>query len=515
MLEIIKLTLIKIHSWLGIKNNLAIAGFYLLVASTVFGGFWSIFTHFYHTSTDKTSSNSNNIAGNTFNKSTVKIEQNITSGYTIEQHEKSLKDREASLRKDLEQAHDADKKLILLQLATAEEKRMNIQKSYEDTKAENKKLNLALNELKSKNPQIAVQQFVDAQSALQKGDNSIADKVFKDIENAAEESIVNAANAAYQRARIANNSFRWKDALELASKANRLQPKNEVYLSFYADMLLYTGDSLQAQKLYEQSLQLNNEKYGANSLEAAYQHNRLAQAYANSDFTKAEFHNKEAIRIAKSQNPIDNLFLGNLHSNIAGLYQKNGNFSEAESKHLLAITTHKKALPTSYPDLSIDYNNLAGLYRLQDKFNEAEKYYREAIDIDEKVLPVGHPSLSGHYDNLAQIYMLKGSSPIDKPTLLKAKKLLLDATKLLEKYPPPIESNVGSTYLNLAWTYSFLGDFKAAEPYFEKATDIAFKNFGANDDKTKMALQGYKICLEKQNKNYGQVLKKYGKLSSN
>lgn len=497
------------HSWLGIKNNLAIATFYC----AVLGGIGSFITYFYPTASDKIPYNSNTLSDNTFNNSPVKIEQNIYIGYSPEQYRKNLNEDLESKKKDYDRANVAEKPSISLQISAIQEKLLNLPKSYPDALAEIQKLSLALKESESKNPKIASQQFIEAQAALKKGDYSKADAVFKDIENAAEPSIANAANAAFQRARIANNSFRWNDALELAKKAQSLQPKNEMYLSFYADMLLNTGNKLQAQKLYEQSLQLTNEKYGASSIEAAYQHNRLALAYDANNFSKAEFHNLKAIEIARTPHkavPIDNLLLGNLYSNLAKLYQENDKYSEAESNHLIAISIHEKALPANLHDLSIDYNNLGGLYALQHKFNQAETYFLKAITIDEKFLPIGHPSLPMHYDNLAQIYIDKGSKPKDKPTLLKAKVLLLKAITLLEKYPPPVESNIASTYYNLGFTYFLMQDYKAAEHYFEKATNITFKNFGINDYRTSMALKGYIDCLKMQHKNISPALKKYG-----
>ena len=496
----------KILAWLNKDKN-------FVILAGVCTCFWALFTYFNTNQSEKSLHNSTSLTGNTFNNSPVQIEQNNINGYTAEQYNKNLNEDLASRKKDWERANGAEKALISLQLSAIQEKQFNLQKSYQDTLAENQKLNLALNEFKTKNLKITTQQFIDAQSALQRGDSSKADIVFKEIENAENEHIASAANAAYQRARIANNAFRWKDALELASKANHLYPKSELYTSFYATLLLNTGDSLQAEKLYEQSLQLAINKYGTNSLEAANQHSGLAEAYKTSNFELAESHNLKAIEIAKAPRkdaPINSLFLGNLYSNLATLYQENGKYSESEINQLKAIAIHEKALPANHPDLSIDYNNLAGLYRLQGKLNEAEKYQLKSIAIDEKALPVGHPSLPRHYDNLAQIYMLKGSKPIDMPSLLKAKLFLLKAIGLLEKYPPPVESNVGSTYLNLGFTYIFMQDYKAAEPYFAKAADIAVKYFGVSDGRTQTAIQNYIVCLKKQNKNIGSALKKYG-----
>ena len=89
------------HRWLGIKNNLGIATFYLAIILAVFGGLWKIFTYFYPTQVEKSSPNSNTFSGNTFNNSSLKIEQNtINNGFTLEQFRKSLNEELESKRKE-------------------------------------------------------------------------------------------------------------------------------------------------------------------------------------------------------------------------------------------------------------------------------------------------------------------------------------------------------------------------------------------------------------------------------
>ena len=505
--------LTRIHSWLEIKNNLGIATFYLAILGVVFGGLWEVLTYIHPNQAEKSSPNSNTFSGNTFNNSSIKIEQNTFIGYTIEQFRKSLNEELVSKQKDWERANGAEKAAISRQLSSIQGKLLNLQKSYEEAKAEIQRLNLALNESKAKNPKIAAQQFIDAQSATQNGDYSKADALFKDIENAADAHIANAANAAYQRAKIANNSYRWSDALELANKAQRLEPKNEVYLSFYANMLLNSGDSLKAQKLYEQSLQLAINKYGANSLEAGNQHNSLGLSYTASNFTLAESHILKAIEIAKFPRKaasINNLSLGNLYSNIANLYLINGNYLEAESNHLKAIAVHKKVLPADYQDLALDYNNLGIMYIQERLWGKAEINLLKAIAIDEKYLPVGHPSLPRHYITLANIYLAQGSRPIDKVTFLKVKPILLKTNAIYLKYPPINQEELGMSNWLLATLYFDIGDLATAEPFYKLAADIAGSVYGLKDDMTLNIISEYLICLKNQGKDTMPIVKKYG-----
>lgn len=508
------MNLTEVRSWLEFKNNLGIAKLYLAIIVAVFGGLWAAFTYFNPTQIEKSSPNSNTFSGNTFNNSSLKIEQNtINNGFTLEQFHKSLNEELASKQKEWGSANGAEKVAISLQLSAINEKLLNLQKSYEDAKAEIQRLNLALNESKAKNPKIAAQQFIDAQSATQNGDYSKADALFKDIENAADAHIANAANAAYQRAKIANNSYRWSDALELANKAQRLEPKNEEYLSFYANMLLNSGDSLKAQKLYEQSLHLTINKYGANSLEAGNQHNLLGQSYATSNFTLAESHFLKAIEIAKVPRKaasINNLSLGNLYSSFANLYLKNGNYLEAESNHLKAIAIHKKALPADYQDLAIDYNNLGIMYIQERLWGKAETNLIKAIAIDEKYLPVGNPSLPRHYITLAEIYLSQGSYPIDKATFLKVKPILLKANAIYSKYPPINQEELGKSYLLLATLHFDYGDYITAEPFYKLATDIAVSVNGLQDGMTLEIISEYLNCLKKQGKDTMPTVRKYG-----
>jgi len=432
--------------------------------------------------------------------STIKITQNFESNLTKEQYLEFLERNKALIIS--ERANSSDIELINKKLAAIEAQHNNLEKSYQETLKDNKELSWTLAQLRSKDSKVTHQEIINAQIALQNGDTSKADSLLNEIEKSVDEPISIAANAAYQRAKIANNTFRWEDALELANKAVRLQPKNETFLSFYADLLLKTGNETEAQKIYEESLQLNISKYGGNSINTAEQYNRLAQAYASSNFTISELHYLKAIEIVKKYPDKHDLSIGNFYSNLAKLYQEHNYFPQAEANHLKAIEIHERFLPSNHPDLAIDYNNFGGLYHLQKNYSKAEFYFLKAIFIEEKNSQTNPSSLARHYYNLALIYR-------EQRFVKKAKPLLIKTVAIYKKHPPANSEEIIGTYALLASTLFNLKDYESAEPYYKFLVEKLTVAYGSNHIWTRGFLREYILCLKNQGEDIRPVLNKY------
>jgi tetratricopeptide (TPR) repeat protein len=277
----------------------------------------------------------------------------VITGYTIEQHEQRLKGREQELR-ELFQAtlgqSEARRQVIERELQTVQGQLGNLQTSHQERVAELKRVAGELEALKGQIPDAKLQ---EALNALGQGNTQLADALFAEVENKAQQAIEVAARAAFERGRIAYEEVRWLAAREHFAKAERLVLENTQYSYWAARLAQLLGDYGVATSRYEAILARVRKQKG-----------------------------EEAPETAPAMN------------NLALLYQAQGRFAEAEPLFLKAIALGDKALPATDPDLAGWYNNLARLYQAQGRLSDVEPLYSKTIAISEKALPANHPDLA-------------------------------------------------------------------------------------------------------------------------
>lgn len=152
----------------------------------------------------------------------------VIIGYTIEQHEKSLKAREAQLRGDLKtlyspqiEAADAKRAVAERELTEVRKQLLDLHSSYQDRIHS---LENTIAELKSVGSNDGDKRdLAEAIAAAQRGDTSKADAIFARVEKNAQADIVRAATAAYQRGVIANDKPDYRSAYEHFKRAAELE----------------------------------------------------------------------------------------------------------------------------------------------------------------------------------------------------------------------------------------------------------------------------------------------------
>jgi tetratricopeptide (TPR) repeat protein len=191
--------------------------------------------------------------------------------------------------------------------------------------------------------------ITEARMALGRGDFSIADEIFAEIEARREMDVQEAARAAFGRGEIAEEQVRWTDAAEHYSRAARLDPKYET-LAKAGEFLLRAGRQADAIQQGEQLVKIAKTEFGSE-------------------------HEKTATAI----------------NNLASSYRATGRYDEAELLFREALAITGKTLGEAHPDYATDLNNLGSLLQATGRSDEAEPLYREALAVFETALGAEHP----------------------------------------------------------------------------------------------------------------------------
>ena len=389
-------------------------------------------------------------------------------GYTIEQHEDRLARREADLRAELAEAHDADRALLLAQIDEVRRQALDAEASFEARRTELVQAMAMLEDLAAGLPQTRLDA---ARRALAAGDDSAADEIFAEVEAMETAAISRAADAAYERGRIADADIRWSDAADHYARAARLAPTYD-HLRFARTATWRAGDYAAALRFGEDLLGVAQAESGADSQAYGAALNEHALSlHEVGRFSEAEPLYRQALAI-------DEKTLGTGHpayavhlNNLAELLRETGRPAEAEPLYRQALAIAQKTLGTECPDYATHLNNLATLLWRTDRSAEAEPLYRQALAIDEKTVGTGHPAYAIRLNNLAGLLQ-------ETDRLAEAEPLFRQALAVTEKTLGTGHPAYATRLNNLAKLLWKTGRPAEAEPLFRQALAIDEKTLG-------------------------------------
>ena len=229
--------------WLRKKKNQQVltwlGGGLVIVA----GGLWKAYTYFDQSSEPSSSLQTSITTGNIhsggdtvvgsghIDKSTHIVTQNI--GVPFEQYKADLAEKEHEIRQLLVSAvtTEQNKATLEIELAEVERRRLNERASYEAHIKDLKERIERLNQLKGQLPDTLIN---EAKQALAQGDNSKADQLFAQVEAQAEAHIAAAAEAAYQRGKLAEDAIHYREAMRHYQRATQLAQDNTDYLNAFS-----------------------------------------------------------------------------------------------------------------------------------------------------------------------------------------------------------------------------------------------------------------------------------------
>lgn len=201
-----------------------------------------------------------------------------------------------------------------------------------------------------------------------------------------------------------------------------------------------------------------------------------------------KFYNKALIIREQVLDPLSP-DIASLYSNIGVLYGDKGNLDEASKWYNKALIIEEQVLNPLSPSLATTYSNMGDLYGKQGKYDEALKLFEKALKIREQVLDPLSPRLAISYNNIGLAYHKKGNND-------EALKWLEKAVHIQEQVLDPLSDNLAISYVNIGFIYFGIKNYDKALKYFNKALPGCIKNFGEENDNTKMLEQWIEECKQ-------------------
>jgi tetratricopeptide (TPR) repeat protein len=218
------------------------------------------------------------------------VEGDINIGYTIEQHERRLKEREQEIRAELDKLHRLDTKNLSLEKQNLELEKHRLERELSDVQAQLQDearsyqetitfLQNTIEELRAVADEADPQQLQAAIAALQQGETDKADRLFQQIEEQARSSIERAAKAAFERGKIAEEKIDYRNAYRHYERAVGLSPENPEYLETAGSMANTLAKHRKAIEWEEKALALYLQQGGEYSADVARLRNNLGLAW--------------------------------------------------------------------------------------------------------------------------------------------------------------------------------------------------------------------------------------------
>ena len=200
----------------------------------------------------------------------------------------------SDLEAELETAKAEEKALLTARISELESQIANPQTALAEAQARINDLEALLE--RSGND-IGGDRIMAARAALERGDYSIADGIFAEIEARREMEVQEAARAAFGRGEIAEAEVRWGDAADHYTRAARLDPGYDTLIKA-GEFLSLAGRHDDAIWHQQHLVKIARQEFGGGHAKTATALNNLAENYRSSgSYAQAEPLYREALAV--------------------------------------------------------------------------------------------------------------------------------------------------------------------------------------------------------------------------
>ncbi len=376
----------------------------------------------------------------------------------------------ADLEQELADAQETEKEELRARIAELESQIANPEDALTEARKRIADLEVLLDR---EGNHIGADRIQEAKAALEKGDYSLADDIFAEIEARNELAVQETARAAHGRGEVAEAEVRWHDAARHYSNAARLAPgfdtlfkareyawrageldaahrygadlvalaRNEgtqeqlaTALNEHAITFQAQGRYAQAEALYRQALEIARAIIAEGHPDYAFYLNNLADAVqAQGRYAEAEALYRQALVIARATLGEGDPYHASGLNNLALVVQAQGRYAEAERLFRQALEIGRATLGERHPAYAARLNNLALVVQAQGRYAEAERLYLQALEIDRATIGEGHPAYAARLGNLAHV--VQAQRRHDEAEALYRQALEIDRATIGEGHP--------------------------------------------------------------------------------
>jgi tetratricopeptide (TPR) repeat protein len=204
----------------------------------------------------------------------------------------------------------------------------------------------------------------------------------------------------------------------------QMEPLSSVKVLNSLGMLyLNQGKYSEAEKLFQETLNICIQQFPSQSLYSIVCHNNLAElSRARGEHKKAEALFQQALYDCEALFGEDHLYVALCLNNLAGLYVGQNQYVEAEPLYERALAIRRKQqLDDGHSDIVQSMNNLAMLLLSRGKFQEAESLSQNALTIYQEQWGPNHLYTVLFLNNLAAVYRFQKNyneaEPLEKHAL--------------------------------------------------------------------------------------------------
>ncbi len=324
------------------------------------------------------------------------------------------------------------------------------------------------------------------------------------------------------------------EVVELADRAISIRekalgpnaPNLSTSLAAKGNLLKARGSYAQALPFLERALALRERAYGTDDLRVGQAHNDLAALLLETDLDASETHSREALRIFQATSGPNSIETSDALDVLSVCATDLGRFAEAEELGRRSLRISEDVLGPRSSHAALRHHHLGGSYIVTGDYERAREELEQAASITEEVLGARHPSLvrplanlaiaedllgipaAAHYERAIALADETMGPDHDVPARVRANYAgylgdsdILKSRRLLEQALAVLSRTLGPAHPQSLWVTSGLadsaalvGDFPAAERYYEQAITGLEQSADAPSEFLVSALAGLASC---------------------